>query len=123
MASESTEVMDSRRALPSNDNRSTRAGSWPVELLAEGLALAGRRDEALALIDRLETPDGRPIPGFIAKVYSTLNEPDLAFEWLERAYVERSRLLVYLNTEQAWRPIRGDPRFADLVRRVGIPRR
>ena len=99
---------------------------WPgdvqaVELLAEGLALAGRRDEALALIDRLETPDGRPIPAFIAKVYATLHEPDLAFEWLERAYVERSRLLVYLNTEHAWGPIRSDPRFADLIRRVGLP--
>jgi len=92
-----------------------------ISALATALALAGDRQEAVALIDRLETPAGGKISAPIASVYAALDEPDLAFEWLERAYQERSRLLVYLTIDPIWDRIRDDPRFADLVRRVGLP--
>jgi hypothetical protein len=50
-----------------------------------------------------------------------LEDKDQAFNWLEKACDERFIRLAYLNIEAFWDPIRSDPRFAELVRRVGIP--
>ena len=58
---------------------------------------------------------------YIALIYAGLGEKDLAFEWLENAYKERSDLLVYLNRDPRLDSLRPDPRFADLVKRVGLP--
>jgi hypothetical protein len=41
--------------------------------------------------------------------------------WLERAYEGRTGLLVYLNVDSVWDDLRPDPRFQDLVKRIGIP--
>jgi hypothetical protein len=49
-----------------------------------------------------------------------LGEKDRAFEWLEKAYEERSDLLVYLKVEPRLDSLRGDPRFADLLRRMRL---
>jgi hypothetical protein len=46
-----------------------------------------------------------------------------AFEWLEAAYRQRHPDLVRLKTEKFYAPLRGDPRFQDLLRRVGFDRR
>ena len=46
---------------------------------------------------------------------------DQAFSWLEKAYEERFNRLAYLKVEALWDPLRSDPRFGDLLRRVGIP--
>ena len=89
--------------------------------VAEGLALAGEEDEALGLLPRLKTPGGREIPARIARVHASLNDRDRAFAWLERAFEERSRELIYLRVEPVWNKFRDDPRFDELVRRVGIP--
>ena len=55
-------------------------------------------------------------------IHVGLGERDQAFEWLERAYKEHSGWLSYLNVEFRLDPLRSDPRFADLVHRVGLPR-
>ena len=57
----------------------------------------------------------------IAEAYARLGDKDLAFQWLERAYREREAGIVGLNTDPAWASLRSDPRFKDLVRRVGLP--
>lgn len=57
----------------------------------------------------------------IAAIYLGLGDKDRAFEWLENAYRDRSDVLIYLNVDPRLDSIRPDPRFADLVRRVGIP--
>ena len=44
-----------------------------------------------------------------------------AFLWLEKAYDERTNSLAYLKVDATWDPLRSDPRFADLVRRIGLP--
>ena len=49
-----------------------------------------------------------------------MGETDLVFEWLEKAYVERYGYLAYLNVEPLFDSVRSDPRFVDLVHRVGI---
>ncbi len=104
------------------------AARWPDDpqalvLLAQGLALSGQEDEARALIGRLRTPGGRELPEKLARVYASLGDRDQAFHWLGRAYEERSRELVYLlpEAETLWSKIRDDPRFGDLVERVGLP--
>lgn len=60
---------------------------------------------------------------FIALVYAGLEDNDQAFIWLEKAYDERFNRLAYLKVEALWDPLRSDPRFADLLRHVGIPRK
>ena len=46
--------------------------------------------------------------------------PDRAFQWLESAYRDRRHRLIYLKSDPAWDPIRSEPRFADLVARIGL---
>ena len=58
----------------------------------------------------------------IAFVYAGLGDNDQAFEWLEKAFEERSDLLVYLNVDPALDRLRSDPRLTDLARRVGYSR-
>ena len=57
----------------------------------------------------------------IAIIYTGLGEKDRAFEWLERALKERSWLILYLKTDPFFDPLRPDSRFADLLRRAGLP--
>jgi tetratricopeptide (TPR) repeat protein len=57
-----------------------------------------------------------------AIIYVGLDEADQAFKWLERAYEERSfSMLMSLKAEPMLDALRSDPRFQDLVRRVGLP--
>ena len=56
----------------------------------------------------------------IALIYSSMNERDKAFEWLEKAYDERTPWLIELNVTPEFEPIRDDPRFQDLLRRIGL---
>jgi len=57
----------------------------------------------------------------IALIHTALGQPDSAFAWLDRAVQERTHWLVWLNRDLRWKPLRGDPRFASLVHRVGLP--
>jgi TolB-like protein/Tfp pilus assembly protein PilF len=56
----------------------------------------------------------------MAVLYARLNKRHEAFEWLEKAYQERESLS-FLNAESDWDNLRDDPRFQDLLRRVGLP--
>jgi serine/threonine protein kinase len=57
----------------------------------------------------------------IAALYADLGDKDQAFQWLNKAYQERDWLLVDLKTDFLLDPLRSDPRFAELVRKVGLP--
>jgi len=57
----------------------------------------------------------------IAMLYADLGDKDQAFQWLNTAYQERDRLLLGLKTFFQLDPLRSDPRFAELVRKVGLP--
>jgi serine/threonine-protein kinase len=62
-----------------------------------------------------------PSPDELATIYAQLGDKDQAFAELEKLYRKRSRQMNYLKVEPILDPLRSDPRFADLVRRVGLP--
>jgi DNA-binding winged helix-turn-helix (wHTH) protein/TolB-like protein/Tfp pilus assembly protein PilF len=99
------------------------SGEHPIMLasLAGIYASAGRREEAAGLLERLLT-GGRAAPPYVlAGVYARLGDPDRAFACLERAFAERASHLADLNIDPEFDPIRADPRFRELARRVGLP--
>ena len=56
----------------------------------------------------------------MALIHALLGEKDQAFDWMQKAYEDRSAWLVYLKVDPVWDPLRTDPRFADLLNRVGL---
>jgi TolB-like protein/Flp pilus assembly protein TadD len=88
--------------------KSGEAGYWKATL---ELTVEAARREGVA-----------PNPVDMASLYAQLNDRDNAFEWLEKGYRERWSYLVFLNTDPTWDNLRGDPRFTELIQRVGIPR-
>ncbi len=87
--------------------------------LAYFFAVTGQEEEALELLEELEGSNARPSE--IAAVYAGLGEIDQAFEWLDRT-VEPGELdnfwLHWSDTE--YDPLRDDPRFHDLLRRMNL---
>jgi TolB-like protein/DNA-binding winged helix-turn-helix (wHTH) protein len=60
-------------------------------------------------------------PLFIAGAYLDLGDKDHALEWLDKAYRERSSVLFSIKVDPTWDPLRSDPRFQDLLRRMNFP--
>ena len=60
-------------------------------------------------------------PTRIARLYVSAGEKERALGWLEKAYQEREGHLVYINVEPDWDPLRDDPRFQSLLRRMNFP--
>ena len=91
--------------------------------MGNAYARAGRIAEARATIPKLQEYVRKDGTGTyeIALVYAGLGEKDKAFEWLEKAYTLRDRGLTYLKVDPCVDPLRSDPRFQDLLRRVGLP--
>jgi serine/threonine-protein kinase len=94
----------------------------PVEL-ARAYALAGRRDEALKIIGELNklSEHKHVSPTGIAAIYGALGDKNQAFAFLNKAFDERDFVLIMLKVEPMLDPLRSDPRFAELVRRIGLP--
>src|SRR5213595_1601386 len=86
-------------------------------------ALIGKKDETRRLLTRLLAlvAKGVPIqPGLIALVYIALDERDKAFTWLEKAYEQHSPMMLWLKEDRRFDSIRQEPRFQELMRRVGL---
>jgi len=85
-------------------------------------AAQGKRAEALQVIKELEEISGANLSQalWIAKIYAALNEKEMAFSWLDRG-MATGAIGPFYKDEPVWDPIRSDPRFADLLRRMGIP--
>jgi len=113
-------ITEFKKAIPllgGNEWSLTRGG------LGHVYALLGRRSEALALVAELKQLSERGyVPATsIAVIYAGLGEKDQAFVWLEKGYEERAFQMQWLRVEPRWDKLRSDPRFADLLRRVGLP--
>jgi len=84
---------------------------------------SGMRPEAQRELKRLlEAAETKFVsPYFLATAYAGLGHKDKAFEWLETAYRERVDWITYLKVDPELDPLRSDPRYADLLRRIGLP--
>ncbi len=93
-----------------------------IGVVVRAYAQAGRRTDALRLLAELKKRKQAgyvPAAAFV-NAYLGLGESDLGFAWLEQAYKEQSNILQYTRVHPFFDPLRGDPRFADLLRRVGL---
>jgi hypothetical protein len=88
--------------------------------LGAAYARAGDRDRARAILEQLETGRRYVSPGELAILYAALGERERAIASLERAYAEHDLQLQYIGADPAFDGLRNDPRFADLLRRVGL---
>jgi tetratricopeptide (TPR) repeat protein len=93
-----------------------------VASLGHAYAVAGRTSDAQKVLADLDeiARDRYVLPYFRAAVYTGLGDKDQAFAWLERAFEERHPGLVLVNIDPRFDSLRSDPRFADLIRRLGV---
>jgi hypothetical protein len=91
-------------------------------VLIRAYAHAGRRADALRLLASLKRRKaaGYVPAGAFVNAYLGLDDREQAFYWLEQAFREKSTILQFVKTHPYFDPIRGDPRFVDLVHRVGL---
>ena len=101
--------------------------------------VSGARPETLAALKQAYTASGingywqkelelaneqakqKPPGAFrMARIYTQLGDRDRAFEWLEKAYAERNSLLIFLKVNPFFDSLHSDPRFANLVQRIGL---
>lgn len=98
----------------------------PLHLAALGHAYAvvGRRSEARQVLRELQQMrQQRFVPAlYSAGIHAGLGQGEHAIDWLERAYQERFDYLLYLKVEPIFEGLHADPRFQDLLRRVGLPK-
>jgi TolB-like protein/Tfp pilus assembly protein PilF len=101
----------------------TKRSPSALGALGHAFGLAGRRDEARRILDELLAMSQQRYvpPGSIAPVYQGLGDRDKSFVWLEKCYQERANNLVWLDvSHNDDDPLRSDPRFDDLLRRIGL---
>jgi len=101
------------------------SGRSPLCLAGLGYAYAraGRADEARQVLAELDVLSKRRYVSALYRtaIYTALGEKDQAFAWLERAVEERSTYVVQVNVEPVFDPLRSDPRFRQLLRRMNLP--
>ena len=88
--------------------------------LAQAYAYAGKRREAEKILNGFDLNTRRKFPYLFAELYVALGENDRAFLYLERAYQVRAFQISSLKLEPLWDPLRSDPRFQELLRRIGF---
>jgi TolB-like protein/Tfp pilus assembly protein PilF len=113
------------QAISELEKARSLSGNHPAMLMGLGnmYGAAGRRAEAMQILQQFEgMAKTRYVPAvYFAGVYTGLGEKDKAFQWLHTAYQQRTDYLIYLNVEPMADPLRSDPRFKDLLRRIGLP--
>jgi serine/threonine protein kinase/tetratricopeptide (TPR) repeat protein len=113
-----------REALSHLEKDSTLTRSSPMALAYVGnvLARTGERSRALQVLEQLKAISKQKYVYSLglARVYAGLNDKEQAFAWLEKAYEERSTALYFLKVDPIWDPLRSDPRFNELLRRIGL---
>ena len=90
--------------------------------LGQGFAASHQAEEAKKILNQLKERSQQTYvqPTWLAVIYIGLGEKDQAFDWLQKAYDDRSSWLVYLKVDPWFDGVRSDQRFIDLLRRVGL---
>jgi TolB-like protein/class 3 adenylate cyclase/Tfp pilus assembly protein PilF len=99
------------------------ASTMSLSVLAHAHAASGNLEEAHRLLAEVQERATRQyVPAYwIGLIYVGMRDNDQAIAWLERAFEERSAWLAWANVEPRFDSLREDPRFANLLRRVGFP--
>jgi TolB-like protein/DNA-binding winged helix-turn-helix (wHTH) protein/Flp pilus assembly protein TadD len=96
----------------------------PTLIYSKGMIYAaqGKRAEALRVIGELEQMSGTSLrlAHLIARIYAQMNEKELTLGWLERG-LDAGAIPIFFKDAPVWDPIRSEPRFQELLRRMGIP--
>jgi TolB-like protein/Flp pilus assembly protein TadD len=110
-------ISEYQTAIALSGNLNGRIGS-----LGHAYALAGRKNDARQILKRLKelSRNGYVSPYHTALVYIGLDEKEEAFAWLEKAQHDRYWMMAFLKVDPRLDPLRSDPRFQDLLRRVGL---
>jgi TolB-like protein/Flp pilus assembly protein TadD len=110
-------IAEFRKALQLSDGDTN-------ELAALGLGLASSHQEtdARKIVDQLKERSQQTYvqPMWVAVIYLALGNRDQAFDWIQKAYDDRSAWLVYLKVDPLFDGVRQDARFTDLMRRIGL---
>jgi eukaryotic-like serine/threonine-protein kinase len=97
-------------------------GAHKLGHLGNTYARMGRGEEAHIAIQKLNEESNQNVVSYaVAIVYAGLGEKERAFEWLERAYKAHDIDMTFLKVDPALDPLRSDPRFQDLLRRMNFP--
>lgn len=93
-----------------------------VAALGRAYALSGKKEKALKAIDELKALSRERYisPYCIALIYASLDEKDQAIDWLQKAYDEHVSELIYMKVDPYLDKIRSDPRFIELLVKVGL---
>jgi TolB-like protein/DNA-binding winged helix-turn-helix (wHTH) protein/tetratricopeptide (TPR) repeat protein len=114
-----------KEAIPELEKAVALSGGSPRATAELGLAYAqlGNKKQALKLLDDLKQRSKQRYvsPFNLAVIYGAVGDKNQALEWLEKAHEQRSPSLVLLNLSPAFRSLRSEPRFVELVRRTGLP--
>jgi serine/threonine protein kinase/tetratricopeptide (TPR) repeat protein len=91
-------------------------------MIVRALAALDRREEAQEIMTRLENESKHQYirSEYLAMGHGALGSMDAAFDSLERAYQARSAGLIYLHLDPGYESLRGDPRYADIIARIGV---
>jgi tetratricopeptide (TPR) repeat protein len=91
-------------------------------MIVRALAALDRKEEAEEILTRLETESKQHYvrSEYLAMGHAAIGNIDRAFESLERAYQARSAGLIYLHLDPGYGPLRGDPRYTEMVNRIGL---
>jgi len=105
-----------------NAKEFSKGNSETISMIGYVWALAGNPAKARAVLNELKSLSGqRYIPPYnIAVVYYGLGERDQAFAWLDKACDDRDVRLSFLKVDPKWDPLRSDPRFVAILKRVGL---
>lgn len=109
-------IVEIQKARQLNDS------PFVVAALGHAYAVAGRREEAMKTLDELTASSARDYvsPYYSALIYTGLRDKDRAFASLKQAYEERAVLLQWLKVDPIFDDLRSDPRFQELLQRVGF---
>jgi tetratricopeptide (TPR) repeat protein len=88
--------------------------------LGHAYAMSGKRDDALAVLNKLKTTKEYIPPAELGILYAGLDDKEAALQSLERVYSAHDPQMQYLKVLPHYDPLRSDPRFTDLMRRVGL---
>ena len=96
---------------------------WPSAELGHAYAILGKKREAEEILEQLKDRSRQsyvPAYGF-AEIYIGLGDKEQALASLEKAYADRSMLMTFIKVDPEFDSLRSDPRFKDLLRRLGLP--